>query len=69
MIGKIIGVQHPFFAPKSRRVALVVLLALWAGIEAYFASMGWAALAICMTALCAYEFFIAFDPVKYRRRG
>jgi hypothetical protein len=68
MIGKILGIQHPFFATKTRRVVLVVFLALWAALELYWASMGWAALALSLTALCVYEFFIAFDPANYKRK-
>lgn len=67
-MGKILGLHHPFFAPRSRRIGLVVFLGLWAALEVYFASMGWAALAAGLAALCIYEFFVVFDPVNYRRK-
>jgi hypothetical protein len=68
MIGKQLGVHHPFFLPRGRRVGLVVVLLLWAVLELITGGTGWAILAGCLTAACGYEFFIAFDAANYTRK-
>lgn len=68
MIGKLLGLYHPFFLPIWRRVVLVGFLALWAALELAMGGTGWAVLAACLAAGCGYEFFIAFDPAKYVRK-
>lgn len=68
MIGKILGLHHPFFAPKARRVGVVAFCAAWGALELMLGSTGWAALAFGLAAVSGYEFFITFDPANYRRK-
>jgi hypothetical protein len=57
-----IDVQHPFFKPLWRRVAVVVVCGFWAVVEFATGSPFWGVLFAGMGGYCAYAFFVAFDP-------
>lgn len=59
---KLLGLDHPFFKPLIRRVVTVAVVALYGLFELMFGHPGWAAFAAALFAICAYAFFIAFDP-------
>lgn len=58
----LLGLNHPFFNRLIRRVLTLVLVALYGLFELKFGHAGWAAFAAGLFAICAYAFFIAFDP-------
>ena len=55
-------VQHPFFRPLWRRVAVVVISLGWAVVEIFNGSLFFAGLFAAAGLYCAHQFFIAFDP-------
>ncbi|WP_439562827.1 hypothetical protein [Roseinatronobacter sp.] len=59
---KLLDVQHPFFRPLWRRVAVVAICLGWAVFEIVTASPFFAILFGAVGAYCAYQFFIIFDP-------
>lgn len=59
---KLLGLDHPFFKPLMRRVLTLFVVALYGLFELTFGHLGWAAFAAALFAICAYAFFIAFDP-------
>ena len=59
---KLLGLNHPFFKPLIRRVATLVVVALYGLFELTFGHPGWAFFAAALFAICTYAFFIAFDP-------
>lgn len=59
---KFLDVQHPFFIPLWRRVAVVGLTLGWAMFELISGSPFWAILFGAVGVYCAHQFFIAFDP-------
>lgn len=59
---KFFDVQHPFFIPLWRRIAVVALCLGWAGFELALGSPFWAILFGAIGIWCAHQFFIAFDP-------
>jgi len=59
---KFLDVQHPFFIPLWRRVAVVGLTLGWAMFELISGSPFWAILFGAVGVFCAHQFFIAFDP-------
>ena len=61
---KLIDVQHPWFIPMYRRVLVVVVCLGWAAFEFIVSgSPFWGILFGALGLYCAYQFFIAFDPV------
>jgi len=40
---KLIDPEHPFYRPLWRRIAIVAVCAIWAGVEASRGAYGWAA--------------------------
>lgn len=59
---KFLDVQHPFFIPLWRRIAVVAICLGWAGFELVAGSVFWALLFGALGLYCAHQFFIAFDP-------
>ncbi|MDD7971899.1 hypothetical protein [Roseinatronobacter alkalisoli] len=59
---KFLDVQHPFFRPLWRRVAVVTLCLGWAVFEIVTGSPFFAILFGAAGLYCAHQFFIAFDP-------
>ncbi len=57
----ILGLNHPFFRPRVRRVIIVMMIALWAVVELLWGNMAWALGCIMLAGFCAWEFFVAFD--------
>lgn len=58
----LIDVQHPFFKPLWRRVAVVALCLGWGLFEFASGTPFWGVLFVGLGLFCAYEFFVAFDP-------
>lgn len=54
--------DHPFFVPLWRRIAVVVVCLGWAGFELATGSPGWAVLFGGLGVFAAYRFFVTFDP-------
>lgn len=59
---KFLDVQHPFFRPLWRRVAVVAVCLGWAGVELASGEVFWAILFGAAGGYCAYQFFLVFDP-------
>jgi len=59
---KLLGLDHPFFKPLIRRVVTSGVVALYGLFELTFGNLGWAVFAAALFAICAYAFFIVFDP-------
>lgn len=59
---KLLDVQHPFFRPVWRRVAIVVLCLGWAAFEFMTASPFFGVLFGGIGVYCGYQFFFAFAP-------
>jgi len=59
---KLFGLNHPFFEPLIRRVMTLVVVALYGLFEMTFGHPGWAWFAAALFSICAYAFFVAFDP-------
>ncbi|MEP2533378.1 hypothetical protein [Shimia sp.] len=62
-LSDIFYVQSTIFIPVWRRVVVVAACALWAIIEFVNGNTEWAIGFCAVTAFCAHQFFIAFDPV------
>ena len=58
----IIDVQHPFFKPLWRRVAVVALCLGWGLFEFASGTPFWGVLFVGLGLFCAHQFFVAFDP-------
>lgn len=58
---KIADQQHPFYKPLWRRIAIVVVVALWLAFELWMGSTGiWLAMAGGMLAYAIWVFLISF---------
>lgn len=55
-------VQHPFFKPLWRRVAVTVVCLGWAVVEFASGAPFWGILFGAAGLWCAHQFFFAFDP-------
>lgn len=62
----VLGLRHPFFLPRGRRIATVAAVIGWAVFEAATGQPFWAVLFGALGAYAAWEFFVAFDPANYR---
>lgn len=61
----LLDLRVPFFRPQWRRVATVIVLALWTGMELSLGNSFWALLAGGIGIYAIYVFFFAFDlPAK-----
>ena len=59
----VFDVQSTFFIPVWRRVLVVAFSAVWAIVELVNGGPYWALLFGGISAYCAHQFFIAFNPV------
>lgn len=59
---KFLDVQHPFFRPIWRRVAVVAICLGWAVFEFVSGAPFWGMLFGAIGLYCAHQFFLAFDP-------
>jgi len=59
---KLFDVQHPFFRPLWRRVAVVAVCLGWTVVEILTGDPFFAVLFGAAGLYCAYQFFIVFDP-------
>ncbi|WP_424973972.1 hypothetical protein [Dinoroseobacter sp. S124A] len=57
----VLELRVPFFRPMWRRVATVIVIALWTGVEIAMGNPYWALLAGGIGVYSAYVFFFAFD--------
>ena len=57
-------IDHPFFRPLWRRVAVIVFCLAWVGWELYNQSYTWALIVGGMAAYGVYVFFIAWNKDK-----
>jgi hypothetical protein len=57
--------RHPFFLPLWRRALVVGVSFAWAIVELITGSPGWAILFAGAGGVCAYQFFVRFDPKDY----
>jgi hypothetical protein len=58
----IFGLEHPFFAPLWRRVAVVLVCIGWAMFEFVEGSPFWGMLFGGLGIYCGWKLFFAFDP-------
>jgi hypothetical protein len=56
MAARFIDPNHPFFASKGRRVAVVAVCTFWAAVEAFMGNFGWAALFLALAGWCTWVF-------------
>ncbi|TNC69135.1 hypothetical protein [Rubellimicrobium roseum] len=59
---RLFDLNHPFFIPLWRRVAIVVACVLWAMVEAATGSIMWSALFASIGLYCGWHFFFNFHP-------
>lgn len=59
---KLLDVQHPFFKPLWRRIAVVVFCLGWAGVELGSNQPFWALLFAALAVYCGWQFFFVFQP-------
>ena len=64
---RLLGLRHPFFLPRWRRVATVLVLAGWTIVELAVGSPLWAMFLGILALVTGYEFFVTFDPANYER--
>lgn len=64
-----LGLRHPFFRQRWRRVATTIVLAGWSGFEFYMDNGVWAMIFVAITLVCFYEFFIVYDPKNYQDKN
>ena len=62
MIRRLLDLQHPFFRPLWRRVVITAICLLWGLFEFAQGAPVWGVLFLGLGAICAWEFFVAFDP-------
>jgi hypothetical protein len=58
----IIEPQHPFYRPLWRRVTVVAVCLGWGAFEFASASPFWCMLFVGLGLVCAWQFFVVFDP-------
>ena len=57
-------VDHPFFRPLWRRIALVAICLGWAGLEFYGGSQTWGMIALGFAVYGAWQFLWMYRPPK-----
>lgn len=57
---QILDVNHPFFKPLWRRIAIVVFCFGWAAVETRGNEPFWAVLFGALGVYCAWQFFVVF---------
>ena len=65
---KLVDPQHPFYAPRWRRVVIAVLALGWSLFEFASGSPFWGILFGALGLYLSYAFFIAFDPQDPRHK-
>ena len=60
--------NHPFFLPLWRRVATLVVCAIWLACEIFFGDQMFAVIAAGILAYGIWSLLIAFDPEAARAR-
>ena len=63
-----LGMHDAFFAPKWRRVAVIVICAVWALAELGRGAPMWAALFAGIGAFSVYQFFIVWPDEEADKR-
>jgi hypothetical protein len=58
----LLDLQHPWFIPLWRRVAVTAVCAFWTVMEVFVGGPFWLILFGALTAYCGYSFFVAFNP-------
>ena len=61
-------INHPFFLPLWRRIAIVLLVFGWAMFEFSNGAEIWSALFCALGVHCFWAFFISFDPDKIKQK-
>ena len=64
-MGRILGLRHPFFRQRWRRVLTVLVLLAWAIFEFANGATVWASLFGGLGLVAAWEFFVVYDPANY----
>ncbi len=59
---KFLGLDHPFFVPLWRRIAVVVFCLGWAVVEFTVGSPFFGVIMGALGIYCAREFFIDYEP-------
>jgi len=54
--------EHPFFRPLWRRVAVVAVCVIWAGIEFASGTPFWGVIALGFVAYAVWQFFYLYKP-------
>lgn len=62
MISRALDLNHPFFIPLWRRIAVVAVTAGWAMVEFATGTPFFGVLFAAIAVWSAYSFFFAFDP-------
>jgi hypothetical protein len=63
---QLLDVNHPFFVPVWRRVAIVAFCFGWAGFEFAYASPAWGGLVGLLGIYCVWQLFFVFRPPEER---
>ncbi len=64
---KLLDVQHPFFKPLWRRVAIVIFCFAWAMIEFASGTPFWGVLFGAIGVYCGWQFFVVFESKHDRK--
>jgi hypothetical protein len=62
MVRRLLDLNHPFFRPLWRRVLVVAVCLAWAAFEFTTGSPFWGVLFGGIGLVCAWAFFLAWDP-------
>jgi hypothetical protein len=66
---QILDVQHPFFRPLWRRIAVVVFCLGWGAVELRSNEPFWAVLFGALGVYCAWQFFFVFRQKTDKAKG
>ena len=58
----LLDLQHPWFIPLWRRVAVTAVCLFWTVMEILIGGPFWLMLFGALTVYCVYSFFVAFHP-------
>lgn len=65
------SVEHPWFDPLWRRIALVAFCAAWTGLEYFFENITWVYIMVAITVYAAWAFLLSYrspdDPARKDR--